>query len=84
MRDHCGHAKIERVAVLDTYRGTGIGALIMRELQELAMAGGYKVLELHAQVQVVGFYEKLGYISVGERFQEAGIWHQSMSRPLLG
>jgi len=34
---------------------------------------------LHAQIQVVDFYQKLGFIKVGDLFEEAGIKHYMMT-----
>ena len=74
-----GDMKIERVAVLKTSRGTGIGiALMDRILAD--NAGGRAVL--NAQVEVEGFYAKLGFIAEGEVFQEAGIDHVRMTKVL--
>ena len=33
---------------------------------------------LHAQVQVVKFYEKVGFKKIGEKFDEVGIMHYKM------
>ena len=33
---------------------------------------------LHAQVQVVEFYEKVGFKKIGEKFDEVGIMHYKM------
>ena len=33
---------------------------------------------LHAQVQVVGFYEKVGFKKIGDEFDEVGIMHYKM------
>ena len=33
---------------------------------------------LHAQVQVVGFYEKIGFEKIGDIFDEVGIMHYKM------
>jgi len=35
---------------------------------------------LNAQVQVIPFYEKLGFKAIGEEFSEAGILHKKMIR----
>jgi len=35
-------------------------------------------VSLHAQVDAIAFYEKFGFERYGERFEEAGIQHQSM------
>ncbi|EWS62421.1 hypothetical protein Y695_04353 [Hydrogenophaga sp. T4] len=37
---------------------------------------------LHAQRSAVGFYERLGYLARGASFEEAGIEHLEMFKPL--
>jgi predicted GNAT family N-acyltransferase len=39
-------------------------------------------VELHAQVGARGFYERAGYTTVGEVYEEAGIAHVTMVRRL--
>lgn len=73
-------AKAERVAVLPTLRGRGLGALLMAALEEEARAQGLPEVMLHAQVSVVPFYERRGYHSEGAVFSEAGIDHLAMRR----
>ena len=75
-------AKAERVAVLEAHRGAGLGALLMTALEDEAEHQGRRVVVLHAQVSVVKFYEKLGYIGEGDEFEEAGIQHLSMRKAL--
>jgi len=77
-----GRAKAERVAVRRAFRGTGTGALLMRALEDEARARGHHRLVLNAQVQVLPFYEKLGYAIDGAEFLEAGIAHRAMSKRL--
>lgn len=78
-----GVAKIERVAVLKTHRGLNIG----RQLMEFIMADiqknpAVKMMKLGAQIQVVDFYEKLGFKSHGDEFLDAGIRHIWMKRKI--
>jgi predicted GNAT family N-acyltransferase len=69
--------KIGRVAVQKERRSEGIGRLLMNAAH--AWAGNkYRSVYLHAQVGVRGFYEKLGYVSEGEVFEEAGTPHVFM------
>jgi len=74
--------KIGRIAVLRGLRGRGIGALITRRLLEEAHHRGIREPYLHAQVQALPFYEKLGFASEGEVFDEAGISHVRMKHAL--
>ena len=68
--------KLERFAVLKPFRGSGVGkSLIMFMLKYLQKE---KYIYLHAQCDVIEFYSKFGFYSVGEPFNEAGITHQKM------
>jgi len=71
--------KIGRIAVLPGQRGRGIGTLILVRLLEEARRLGIREPCLHAQVQAVPFYERLGFERKGEVFDEAGIPHVRMS-----
>jgi predicted GNAT family N-acyltransferase len=75
-------AKVERVAVREARRGEGWGARIMTAVEEHAREAGYEQVSLHAQVPVVEFYQRLGYEAHGERFEDAGIPHREMTKPL--
>jgi predicted GNAT family N-acyltransferase len=74
--------KIGRIAVIAGLRGRGIGAMITRRLLEEARHRGIRQPYLHAQLQAVPFYEKLGFASEGEVFDEAGIPHVRMKHAL--
>jgi predicted GNAT family N-acyltransferase len=74
--------KIGRIAVIAGLRGRGIGALILRRLLEAARDHGIREPYLHAQLQAVPFYEKLGFSIEGEVFDEAGILHVRMTHVL--
>lgn len=72
--------RIGRMAVLATYRGQGLGRLVMATLIQAAREQGLAHLVLHAQQSAIGFYEQFGFRSVGEAFEEAGIPHIEMRR----
>lgn len=73
-------AKIERVAVLATYRGQGIGRKIMVRAIAFLDNQNCVSIKLNSQVQVKEFYQKLGFEQSGEEFYEAGILHIAMQR----
>jgi len=75
-------AKLERIAVLKSYRGRGIGRGIVKASLKLAQTKGASEVTLHAQQSAIGFYEKLGFQQEGEPFEEAGIPHIAMSKKL--
>lgn len=74
--------QIGRMAVLPEHRGFGIGrALLDAAVQAARERGDYEVF-LNAQTHALGFYERAGFASVGEPFEEAGIPHQRMELAL--
>ena len=68
--------KLERFAVLNDYRGLGIGKEIMNFI--LSQISLNKTIYLHAQESVVDFYKKLGFEVSGSKFFEADILHSKM------
>jgi predicted GNAT family N-acyltransferase len=74
-------AKLERFAVLPTHRKQNVGlSLVKAVLQDVEAhpeAVG-KTRYLHAQETAIGFYEKLGFKTIGEPFYEANIKHMKM------
>ncbi|MDX9875420.1 MAG: GNAT family N-acetyltransferase [Spongiibacteraceae bacterium] len=71
-----GH--IGRVAVRRPWRGRGIGRALMRTALASARATGFHEVHLNAQVDALGFYERLGFTAFGPEFDDAGIPHRVM------
>jgi ElaA protein len=75
--------RIERVCVARPFRGQGIGAaLTAAALDTLRGWPGVTQAELGAQVPVIPFYEALGFTAHGPVYDDAGIPHRDMARPL--
>ena len=74
--------KSRQFAVDPEYQGKGIGAELMRFAEATAREEGVSEFVLHSREGVVGFYEKLGFTTEGERFGEVGIPHRRMRRRL--
>ena len=69
--------KLERFAVLESEREKGYGKIVLKAiLDDLSDFKG--LIYMHAQKQVLPFYEKLGFKKEGEEFEEAGIMHFKM------
>jgi predicted GNAT family N-acyltransferase len=76
-------AKIGRVAVVQTARGTGLGAAMMRAVLEDAQRQGFTEAELEAQTYAIPFYERLGFVAEGPAYDDgSGILHRVMRRPI--
>jgi predicted GNAT family N-acyltransferase len=73
-----GAAKIGRMAVLKSFRRKGVGADLLKHAVMAARRLGANKIYLHAQVPVIGFYERLGFVCVGAVFEEASIPHRKM------
>ncbi|MBD0419889.1 GNAT family N-acetyltransferase [Streptomyces sp. TRM S81-3] len=71
-----------RLAVTRAARGLGVGAALVRAVEEAARARGLTAVDLHAQTHALGFYERLGYEAYGPEFPDAGIPHRAMRRAL--
>lgn len=69
---------IGRMAVLPAYRGMGLGADMLKTLMAKATEKGLEQVKLSAQTHAIGFYEKYGFVAVGDMYRDAGIDHQLM------
>ena len=69
--------KLERFAVLKTFRGKGIAQeMIKTVLNDLPNTAKY--VYLHAQITALPLYQKMGFVAEGDIFEEAGIKHYKM------
>ena len=73
---------IGRMAVLEQWRGKGVGDALLVQLLDIAKQKQFASVSLHAQVSAMGFYLKHGFCAYGPIYQEAGIAHQSMKLSL--
>ena len=72
-------AKIQRVAVDSSFRGSGYGKDIMQYMIDYVRAQQLApMIALDAQAYATSFYEALGFKSEGEVFDDAGISHIHM------
>lgn len=78
----CKTAKIERLAVLPSARGKGIGKQIMETALDIAAKNNIEEVVIHAQEYIKELHLKLGFEPEGEIFEEAGILHVKMRKKL--
>ncbi len=72
--------KITRIAVLQSWRNKGLANQLLTTLLTLAKKEGLNSLYLNAQVSATGLYEKHGFTTTGDVFNEGGIAHIRMQR----
>lgn len=75
-----GKAKLERIAVLEKYRGTGLGKKLMAYILSYCRRRKARKIVMHSQHYVKGFYEKFGFRQKGGIFMDAGIKHVELWR----
>lgn len=74
---------VGRVAVRTEVRGKGIGKKLFDYISDYAEKNNFKAIELGAIQTAVGFYEKIGFVTVGDYYEEAGWPHIDMIKRLL-
>jgi len=77
-----GVAKVGRMAVRRSMRGSHVGRALLDGLMDAARQRGDREMLLHAQISAAGFYSRLGFVARGPEFEEAGITHVEMVRQL--
>lgn len=73
---------LQQMAILQHYRGQGIGARLIRFAEALAAARGYTIIEMHANKAAWEFYKKLGYAEDGEEFTENAVSSRRMLKQI--
>jgi predicted GNAT family N-acyltransferase len=69
--------KLERFAILKEYRGLGYGSQLVSAVLKDISSKEISIY-LNSQVNALNFYQKLGFVSQGSQFEEAGIYHYKM------
>lgn len=74
--------KIGRVCILKEYRNLKLGNFLMSEIEKEILKTNCKKIVLSSQYQTIGFYEKNGFVKVGDPYFEEGCKHQKMQKEL--
>ena len=75
-------AQIKAVALLDEFRGIGLGDYLMQFIENVAKEKGYRKTFLTGRVYALNFYERLGYQAVGQPYDYKTIPHIAMEKTL--
>ena len=76
-----GH--IGRMAVVQRWRGRGVGSRLLQELMRMAYEAGFSEARLNAQTHALPFYASHGFLAEGPIFLDDGIAYRHM-RGALG
>ena len=71
--------EIARLAVIEDYRHLGIGFSLVELAIQMARRYGLDSVRLAALVDVVPYYQRAGFVIVGDAYNEAGLQHQNMT-----
>lgn len=74
---------IGRVTVKTSLRGNGYGKQLFNEIEIYAKKNKLVKLELGAIETAVGFYEKIGFVTIGDFYDEAGWPHINMIKNII-
>lgn len=70
--------KLRQMVVDPSLQRSGLGTALVRKAEEHLRERGFVGITMNARIAAKGFYEKLGYQSVGETLVEIGIKHVRM------
>lgn len=70
LHERNGNAWVDDLWVLPEYIGQGVGRQLFLDAISRARQMGYERLQLEADPNAVGFYEKMGMHKIGERYSE--------------
>ena len=72
--------KVQRVCVLEDYRGQGIGSNIINFIINYVKENDIRQsVRLGSQTHALEFYKGLGFIEFGDEYLDAGILHKDMA-----
>ncbi|APW48296.1 GNAT family N-acetyltransferase [Rhodoferax antarcticus] len=76
-------ASFGRVLIRLSARGKGLGhVLIEQAISAISQVWGPQAIRIGAQMQLVDFYAKHGFVDAGTHYLEDGIAHLEMLRPV--
>ncbi|MFL2582253.1 MAG: GNAT family N-acetyltransferase [Flavobacteriales bacterium] len=78
--DEDGNGIVSQMAVKPQFRGKNVGCMILEHLVKLCVFNSSEKIYMSARESAIGFYEKLGFNTIGAKFAspKTGIVHVSM------
>ena len=73
-----GDGSIGRMAVLQPWRGLGVGTALLKAAIAHYQQQGIQPITLSAQTHAIAFYQKAGFEVCSEPYLDAGIMHVDM------
>lgn len=70
--------RVGRMAVLKSYRGTGLGRALLNKAIEVCRRLNMPKICISSQTHAIKFYENAGFVVISEAYIDANIWHKDM------
>ncbi|CYU20222.1 GNAT family N-acetyltransferase [Streptococcus suis] len=67
-----GHLAIASLSVADTYKGQGVGTLLLAAIKEVALARGFEGIALTCKEYLIGYYEMNQFEDFGPSLSQFG------------
>ena len=61
--------QIRGMAVLENHRNKGFGAALVRHVEDYLKRENQHTIWFNARIIAIGFYEKLGFVKIGDSFE---------------
>ena len=74
--------QLKQMAVDNDVQKNGFGRLLVEYALIFSALKGFEQMILHARIEAVGFYEKLNFQIIGDKFLEIGIEHYKMIKKI--
>lgn len=74
---------LRQMCVAPQHQKTGCGRTLIQLVETALLCQGVKGIQMSARESAIGFYEKLGYRTVGNQYLSLGIPHISMEKSLI-
>lgn len=70
--------RVGRMAVRKSWRGKGLGRLLLNHAIALCQAKGWHAIYLSSQTHAIPFYQAAGFKIMSDAYIDANIWHVDM------
>lgn len=75
-------AQVKTVALLEDFRGIGLGDYVMKFIEDVAREKGYSKSFLMGRTYALNFYKRHGYQAIGQPYDYKAVPHIDMKKAL--
>ena len=76
------HVKLRQMVVSPDFQNQGLGQYLINQTEQALRDKSVKTISLAARLPAVGFYQKLGFKTVGQKYHHLNIDHRDMVKVL--